>query len=98
VIVRVQGPIHIDDYSEPQPDFSLLRPRADFYRRSHPTPFEVLLVIEVAETSAEYDRNVKLPLYAPAGIPEAWLVVLSKEFIEVHTVNRRTGNTRKPGD
>ena len=85
VIVRVQGPIHIDDYSEPQPDISLLKPRADFYRRSHPTPSDVLLGIEVADTSAEYDRNVKLPLYARAGIPEAWLVLLPKDLIEVHS-------------
>lgn len=84
-IVRVQGPIHIDEYSEPQPDISLLKPRRDFYRRSHPTPADVLLVVEVADTSLEYDRNVKLPLYARAGIPEAWLIVLTKESIEVHS-------------
>lgn len=84
-IVRVQGPIRIDEYSEPQPDIALLKPRRDSYRRSHPTPSEVLLVIEVADTSAHYDRNVKLPLYARAGIPEAWLVILPKDIIEVHT-------------
>lgn len=83
-IVRVQGPIRIDEYSEPQPDLALLKPRRDSYRRSHPTPSDVLLVIEVADTSAHYDRNVKLPLYARAGIPEAWLIVLAKDFIEVH--------------
>lgn len=83
--VRVQGPIRIDEYSEPQPDIALLKPRRDSYRRSHPTPSEVLLVIEVADTSAHYDRNVKLPLYARAGIPEAWLVILPKDVIEVHT-------------
>jgi Uma2 family endonuclease len=85
VIVRVQGPIHIDEYSEPQPDISLLKPRQDFYRRSHPTPSDVLLVIEVADTSIEYDRSVKLPLYARAGIPEAWLIVLPKDLIELHS-------------
>jgi Uma2 family endonuclease len=84
VIVRVQGPIHIDEYSEPQPDISLLKPRSDFYRRSHPTPSDVLLVIEVADTSIEYDRSVKLPLYVRAGIPEAWLIVLPKDLIEVY--------------
>lgn len=83
-IVQVQGPIHIDEYSEPQPDIALLKPRRDFYRRSHPTPADVLLVIEVSDTSAVYDRNVKLPLYARAGIPEAWLVNLPKDFIEAH--------------
>lgn len=84
-IVRVQGPIHINEYSEPQPDICLLKPRRDFYRRSHPVPADVLLVIEVADTSVQFDRNVKLPLYARAGIPEAWLIVLLKDFIEVHS-------------
>src|SRR3982751_4315477 len=64
VIVRVQSPIRIDDFSEPEPDIALLKPRADFYSNSHPTPADVLLIIEVAETSVEYDRGVKLPLYA----------------------------------
>ena len=84
-IVRVQGPVHIDEYSEPQPDISLLKPRQDFYRRAHPTPTDVLLVIEVADTSLEYDRNVKLPLYARSGIPEAWLIILAKDSVEVHS-------------
>jgi Uma2 family endonuclease len=84
-IVRVQSPIRISDFSEPQPDVALLKPRKDFYSRSHPTPADVLLVIEVADTSVEYDRNLKLPLYAQAGIPEAWLVNLPKETVEVHT-------------
>ena len=84
-IIRVQGPIRIDDYSEPEPDIALLKPRADYYRKSHPTPADVLLVIEVADTSADYDRNVKLSLYARAGIREAWLVVLPKDLIEVYS-------------
>jgi Uma2 family endonuclease len=75
----------VDEYSEPQPDITLLRPRKDYYRRAHPTPGDVFLVIEVADTSVEYDRNVKLPLYARAEIPEAWLVVLPKDLIEVHS-------------
>lgn len=84
-IVQVQNPIRLDDFSAPQPDIALLKPRADFYRRSHPTPADVLLVIEVADTSVDYDRHVKLPLYARAGIPEAWLVILPKDIIEVHS-------------
>jgi len=83
-IVTVQSPISIDDFSEPQPDLMLLKPRADFYSNSHPTPAEVLVIIEVADTSLEYDR-VRLPLYARAEIPEAWLVVLTKDFIELHS-------------
>ena len=84
-IAQVQGPIHIDEYSEPQPGICLLKPRRDFYRRSHPIPADILLVIEVADTSLEYDRNVKLPLYARAGIPEAWLIILTKDSIELHS-------------
>jgi Uma2 family endonuclease len=84
-IIRVQGPVRIDDYSEPEPDIALLKPRADYYRKSHPAPADVLLVIEVTDTSADYDRNVKLPLYARAGIPEAWLVILPKDLVEVHS-------------
>src|SRR5689334_7852246 len=59
-IVRVQSPIRLSDYSEPQPDIALLRPRADFYASGHPGPRDVLLVIEVADTSLDYDRGVKL--------------------------------------
>lgn len=84
VIARVQNPICLGEHSEPQPDVTLLRPRADFYARAHPGPEEVLLLVEVAETSPEYDRDVKLPLYARAGIAEVWLVVLSEEGIEIY--------------
>lgn len=75
-VVSVQDPIRLDDYSEPEPDIALLRLREDFYSREHPTPSDVLLVIEVAETSDYYDREVKVPLYAKAGIAEVWLVAL----------------------
>jgi Uma2 family endonuclease len=84
-IVSVQSPISSDDFSEPQPDVALLKPRADFYSNSHPTPADVLVIIEVADTSVDYDRNVKLPIYARVGIPEAWLVILPKDLIEVHS-------------
>ena len=84
-IVSVQAPISIDDFSEPQPDVALLKHRADFYSNSHPTAADVLVIIEVADTSVEYDRRVKLPLYARAGIPEACLIVLPKDLIEVHS-------------
>jgi len=84
-IVSVQNPIRLDDFSEPQPDIALLKPRKDFYSKSHPTPEDVLVVVEVTDTSVDYDRNVKLPLYARAGIPEAWLMVLARDVIEVHS-------------
>jgi Uma2 family endonuclease len=79
-IVSVQNPIRLNEYSEPQPDLALLRPRADFYLK-HPTPDAVLLIIKVAETSLAYDRDAKIPLYARAGIPEAWLVDLAGETV-----------------
>jgi Uma2 family endonuclease len=85
VIVGVQDPIQLNDFSEPQPDLALLKPCEDFYSNSHPVPEDVLVVIEVADTSLDYDRNVKLPLYARAGIPEAWLMVLAKDVIEVYS-------------
>jgi Uma2 family endonuclease len=70
-IVAVQNPISLGSkYSEPQPDLTLLRPRADFYADSRPEPPDVLLVVEVMDTSVERDRQVKLPLYARAGVPE----------------------------
>src|SRR3989442_14089199 len=84
-IVSVQKPVRIDDFSEPQPDIALLKPRKDFYSKSHPTPGDVLVIIVVADTSLECDRHVKLPLYARAGIPEAWLMVLRNDTIEVYS-------------
>lgn len=82
-IVGAQDPIRLGTRSEPQPDVVLLRPRPDFYAAAHPGPDDVILVIEVAETSAEYDRSIKVPLYGQAGIPEAWLVDLAGDCVEV---------------
>ena len=83
-LVSVQDPIRISQTAEPQPDIALLKPRADFYAQAHPTPQDVLLVVEVADASLDYDRRVKLPLYARAGIPHAWLVDLAERCLEVH--------------
>jgi len=85
VIVRVQNPVHIDDRSEPEPDITLLKLRPDFYAESHPIPEEVLLLVEVADTSLEYDREIKLPLYAKRGIKEVWIVNLRGNCLEVYT-------------
>ena len=81
-IVSVQNPVRLDDHSEPQPDLTVLRVRD--YRESLPGPEDVLLLIEVSDTTLSYDRNVKLPLYARAGIPEVWIVDLTDEVIERH--------------
>lgn len=90
-IVRVQGPVRLDIQSEPQPDIALLRPRADFYTGGHPTARDVLLLIEVADTTVEYDRDVKMPLYARAGVPEVWLTILSEDAIDVYRSPSPTG-------
>lgn len=82
-IIDIQNPVRLGERSEPQPDVVLLRPRPDLYAAFHPGPADVLLVVEVAETSAAVDRQVKLPLYASAGIPEVWLVNLVSEGMEV---------------
>lgn len=81
--IHVQNPIRLPGDGEPQPDLVLVRPTHD--EGELPTPSDVLLVIEVAESSLEYDRGVKLPLYAEAGIPEAWLFNLLANRIERHT-------------
>ena len=82
-IVAVQNPVQLDDLSEPEPDFALLKPRDDDYRRATPRPHEVLLIIEVADTSLAYDRAVKRSLYARHGIPEFWIVNLAAKQVEV---------------
>jgi Uma2 family endonuclease len=82
--VRTQGSIRLSQYSEPEPDIALLRPRPDFYASAPPTPVEVLLIIEVADSSLASDRNAKLPLYAAAGIIEVWLVDLQHRRITVY--------------
>ncbi len=85
VIVRVQNPIQIPpEDSELQPDLALLRPRPDFYTRSHPSAPDIFLAVEVVDTSAERDRRVKIPLYGRAGIPESWLVDLIAGRVEVY--------------
>ncbi len=83
-IVSTQDPVRIDRFNEPEPDISLLRPRDDFYSDAHPIPADVLLIVEVAETSLRYDRNVKIPLYASAGIPEVWLVDIAGKALWIY--------------
>ena len=84
VIVGVQDPVELDDNSEPQPDLSLLRRRADFYEAGHPQVSDILLLVEVADTTVESDREVKIPLYASSGIAEVWLVDINEECLEVY--------------
>ena len=83
-IVRVQSPVVLGQRAEPEPDVTLLRPPFERYQEVHPGPAEIMLVIEVADTSVEHDRSVKIPLYARACVPEAWLVNLPADRIEVY--------------
>ncbi len=82
-LVAVQNPVQLDDHSEPEPDFAVLKPRADDYRQATPRADEVLLIIEVADSSLAYDRAVKRSLYARHGIPEFWIVNLAASEVEV---------------
>ncbi|CAA9515447.1 MAG: hypothetical protein AVDCRST_MAG45-2178 [uncultured Solirubrobacterales bacterium] len=84
LLVSSQGPVQIGEYGLPQPDFAVIRSDA-FDDGSHPDPAQTLLVIEVSESSLRYDRNVKVPLYARYGYPEAWIVDLGEEVVERHS-------------
>ena len=81
-VVSVQNPTRLDDASEPQPDVMLLRWRDDFYGGGHPGPADVLLLIEVSDTTVDYDRSAKLATYAAAGIPEVWIASRRDRRIE----------------
>jgi Uma2 family endonuclease len=94
-ITAVQDPVSLDDHSEPQPDLMLLKPIPDYYRKSHPRPEDVFLVIEVSDTTLAIDRNEKLPAYGRAGIAEAWVVNLNEETIEVYREPHFTGYNSK---
>jgi len=83
-VISVQNPVRLSDFSEPQPDFLLLRFRDDFYTREHPAPADVLLLVEVADSSLGYDQDVKMGLYARHDIPEVWLYDLVHGAIVVH--------------
>jgi Uma2 family endonuclease len=83
-IVRIQNPIKLSDNSEPQPDIALVRRQTNFYVTEHPQPKDIFLVVEVSDTTTDYDRQVKIPLYATEQISEAWLIDLNTKAIEVY--------------
>jgi Uma2 family endonuclease len=82
--LRVQCPVRLGRFDEPEPDLALVRVRADSYRTAHPTPADVFLVIEVSDTTLATDRGTKMPLYARAGLPEAWILDLQHDLVLVH--------------
>ncbi len=88
--IGIQDPVVLSD-SEPEPDISILAMRDDFYEASKPTASDVRLLIEVADTSLEYDREVKLPLYAANGIVELWIVNLNASTVEVYRQPHASG-------
>jgi Uma2 family endonuclease len=101
-IIRTQSPVQFLDISEPEPDVSVLKPRRDFYATQHPQAADIHLIIEVSGSSLDVDREVKIPLYAKAGVPEYWIININDEEIEVyHTPTKGDYKYRelvKPGE
>lgn len=83
-IVLVQSAFRLSAYSEPEPDIVLARYRDDFYASALPGPDDILLIVEVSDSTMRHDRTTKLPLYAAAGIPEVWIVDLRRRRILVY--------------
>lgn len=90
-ILGVQDPIQLTEHTEPQPDVVLLQPRADYYATAHPVPSEVLLLVEVSDSTVNYDRDVKVSIYARSLIQEVWLVDLVENCWEVYPQPGRNG-------
>ncbi len=86
IVLSVQNSIRMDDNSQPQPDLAILKLRNDFYEEGLPKPSDILLIIEVADSTIAYDRDIKMPLYAAAGIPEMWLFDVNQKVIEAYSL------------
>ena len=93
--VSVQNPARLNNRSEPQPDLMLLKRDARTYRRRHPKPDDVYLLVEVSDTTLALDVGKKLPAYGRAGIAEVWIVNLNEETIEVYREPHFTGYASK---
>ena len=92
--LQCQDPITLPSSSEPEPDFAIVRSTTDNYLSAHPTPKDVLLVIEIADSSLDYDQKVKIPLYAEAGITDYWIFNLVAQHLECYSqpYKELTGN------
>ena len=90
-LVSTQDPVRLDDHSEPEPDVALLIPAPDDYTSRHPGPDEVYLVIEVSDSTLDYDREEKLPAYGRAGVAEVWIVNLNEATLEIYREPHFTG-------
>jgi hypothetical protein len=84
IIIRIQDPIQLNNYSLPQPDICLAQFKNDFYQQQHPTPDDIVLIIEVADSSLQYDLNTKIPLYAQHQIAETWLIDLPNKQLAAY--------------
>jgi len=85
LVVWSQNPIVLNDFSEPQPDVCLLKRRDDFYRSESATAADVLIAMEISDSTVKYDRDIKFPRYAENGIQESWLIDLENDRVEIHT-------------
>ncbi len=83
-LISAQLPVRLDQWNEPEPDIAILKARKDSYLHAHPGPADVLLIVEIGDSSASADRLVKLLLYARFGITEVWLVDLQAGHLEMH--------------
>lgn len=93
-MVSAQNSVLLNDHAQPQPDLAILKWRDDFYGSALPTPEDILLIIEVADSTITYDRDVKSPLYAANGIPEMWLFDVNQQIIEGYSQPSRSGYKR----
>ncbi len=99
VTISIQNPVRLLQDSEPEPDIALLKGHRSHYKQYRPRAEDILLLVEVADSTLDSDRNVKVPLYAQAGIPEVWVVTLNEDVIEVYSASLagRYGTTIRVG-
>jgi Uma2 family endonuclease len=101
-LIRTQMPVRLDNYSEPEPDLAVLLPREDFYKERHPTAADVLLLVEVSDSSSSRDRNRKIALYAGHKVREVWIVDLKRKRLHLYRAPRDgvytdTSTAARPG-